>query len=207
MFANELASEWLPALGEVYTRLRSGGVGRVLDVACGTGWSSIALAGACPGVVVEGIDLDAASITEARRNATESGMDDRVSFAVADAALFDGAGDYDLACIFEALHDMGDPVGALRRVRGLLAPGAPLLVVDERVAESFTAEGDEVERLYYAWSVLHCLPATLAESPVIANGTVLRTDTVRRWARDAGYTGVEILPIANDLWRFYRLDA
>jgi hypothetical protein len=102
---------------------------------------------------------------------------------------------------------MGDPVAALRRIRGLLGPGAPLLVADERVAESFTGVAGDIERLCYAWSVLHCLPATLAESPQIAHGTVLRTDTVRRWARAAGYGSVEVLPIANDFWRFYRLDA
>ena len=207
MFANELASEWLPSLGELHTRLRSGAAVRVLDVACGTGWSSIALARACPGAQVDGIDLDEASIVDARRNAAAAGVADRVRFEVGDAAALDREGGYELVCIFEALHDMGDPVGALRRIRGLLARGAPLLVVDERVAQSFTAPGDEIERLYYAWSVLHCLPATLAESPKIAHGTVLRTDTVRQWARDAGYASVEVLSVANDFWRFYRLDA
>jgi SAM-dependent methyltransferase len=206
MFTNELATEWLPALGEVYPRLRSGAAGRVLDVACGTGWSTIALARACPGVQVDGVDLDEASIADARRNAAAAGVADRVRFEIGDAAALDRPGGYDLACIFEGLHDMGDPVGALRRIRCLLGPDAPLLVVDERVAESFTAAGDEIERLYYAWSVLHCLPATLAESPKIAHGTVLRTDTVRQWARAAGYASVEVLPVANDFWRFYRLD-
>ncbi len=207
MFANELASEWLPALGDVHARLSSGVPVRVLDVGCGTGWSSIALARAYPGVQVDGVDLDEASIADARRNAADAGVADRVRFEARDAAALDGEGGYDLACIFEALHDMGDPVEVLRQIRGLLGPGAPLLVVDERVADSFTAPGDEIERLCYAFSVLHCLPATLAESPEIANGTVLRADTVREWARAAGYTGVEVLPIANDLWRFYRLDS
>jgi SAM-dependent methyltransferase len=207
MFANELAVEWLPALGEVYPRLRSGAAGRVLDVACGTGWSTIALARACPGVQVDGVDLDEASIADARGNAAAAGVADRVRYEVADAAALEGPGGYDLVCIFEGLHDMGDPVGALRRIRGLLGPGAPLLIADERVAEAFTGVAGDIERLYYAWSVLHCLPATLAESPKIAHGTVLRTDTVRRWAHAAGYASVEVLPIANDFWRFYRLTA
>ncbi|MGH3964045.1 MAG: class I SAM-dependent methyltransferase [Pseudonocardiaceae bacterium] len=207
MFAHELATEWLPALGDVHARLSSGASARVLDVGCGTGWSSIALARAYPGVQVDGVDLDEASVADARRNAADAAVADRVRFEAGDAAALDGAGGYDLACIFEALHDMGDPVGALRQIRGLLGPAAPLLVADERVAESFTATGDEVERFMYAYSVLHCLPATLAESPKIAHGTVLRTDTVREWARAAGYTGVEVLPIANDFWRFYRLDS
>lgn len=211
MFVNELATEWLPALGGVHQRLQSGAPVRVLDVACGTGWSSIALAQTYHSVRVDGIDLDEASIAEARRHADEAGVADRVRFTVGDIAALDGRRDgkhgYDLACLFEALHDIGDPVGALRSVRGALAKDAPLLIGDERVAEAFTAPGEEVERLMYAWSVLHCLPATLAESPKIAHGTVLRADTVQAWAREAGFTRVEVLPIANDFWRFYRLEA
>ncbi len=207
MFTNELAAEWLPTLGDVHTRLSSGAPARVLDVGCGTGWSSIALARAYPGIRVDGVDLDEASVADARRNAADAGVADRVRFEPGDAAALDRAGGYHLACIFEALHDMGDPVGALRQIHRLLEPGAPLLVVDERVAESFTPAGDEIERLMYAFSVLHCLPATLAESPEIANGTVLRADTIRQWARTAGYTSVEVLPVANDFWRFYRLDS
>lgn len=207
MFVNELATEWLPALGEVHQRLRSGAPVRVLDVACGTGWSSIALAQAYPAAHIDGIDLDEASIAEARRHAAEAGVADRVRFTIGDIAALNGDRSYGLACLFEALHDIGDPVGALRSVRAVLTEGAPLLVGDERVAAAFTAPGDEVERFMYAWSVLHCLPATLAESPKIAHGTVLRADTVQAWAREAGFTQVDVLPIANDFWRFYRLEA
>jgi hypothetical protein len=107
--------------------------------------------------------------------------------------------------IFEALHDMGDPVGALRTARSLLAPGGTLLVADEKVADAFVGPADEVERLQYAFSVLHCLPATMAESPVEAAGTALRAPTVARWASDAGFTRYETLPIEHDFWRFYRL--
>ncbi|MGH8906806.1 MAG: methyltransferase domain-containing protein [Egibacteraceae bacterium] len=179
----------------------------MLDVGCGAGWSSIALARGGAGVTVVGVVLDEASIADARRNAAQAGVADRVSFQLADSAALDAGDGFDLACIFEALHDMGDPVGALRQVRRALREGAPLLVADERVAEAFTAPGDEVERFMYGWSVLHCLPATRAESPKIANGTVLRAATVRAWAHQAGFRRVQVLPIANEFWRFYRLDA
>jgi Methyltransferase domain len=158
-------------------------------------------------VTVTGIDLDVASIEQARRNAAECGVADRVRFEVADAAQAANGDGYQLALLFEALHDMGDPVGALRQVRSALVAGAPLLVADERVADTFTAPGDEVERFMYGWSVLHCLPATRATAPVIANGTVLRSATVRQWAGEAGFSRVEELTIANDFWRFYRLQA
>lgn len=81
-----------------------------------------------------------------------------------------------------------------------------MLVVDEQVADTFTAPGDEVERVMYGWSVLHCLPASRAETPSAALGTVLRAPTVRCLANEAGFGSVEILDIDNDFFRFYRLN-
>jgi hypothetical protein len=110
-----------------------------------------------------------------------------------------------LVTLLEALHDMGDPVGALRVARRLLADHGSVLVADERVADAFTTPGDPIERFMDGWSVLHCLPATLAQHPVEATGTVLRAPTVARWAAAAGFTGFEVLPIDNPFWRFYHL--
>jgi hypothetical protein len=87
----------------------------------------------------------------------------------------------------------------------MLAPGGVVIVADERVAEKFTAPGDEVERFMYGYSVLLCLPTGMAEQPSAGTGTVMRPDTMRRYATEAGFSGVEILPIENDFWRFYRL--
>ncbi|MCO8273313.1 methyltransferase domain-containing protein [Actinoplanes sp. TRM 88003] len=203
MFEQLLTTEWLPALPEVETRLRAAPGARVLDLGCGAGQSSVALARAYPAITVRGIDLDEASITEARAAAATAGVADRVTFTLGDAARIDG--EYDLVTIFEALHDMGDPVGVLRAVRPRLAPGGSVFIGDERVADEFTAPADEIERLQYAFSVLHCLPATRAEDPVIANGTILRASTLLAWARTAGYENSEVLDIPNDFWRFYRL--
>jgi hypothetical protein len=124
---------------------------------------------------------------------------------VGDAAHIPSEGPFDLVTIFEALHDMGDPVGTLRTARALLAAGGDVLVADERVADAFTTPADPVERFMYGWSVLHCLPATLAERPVEATGTVLRAPTLARWAAAAGFTGFAVLPIDNLFWRFYRM--
>jgi 2-polyprenyl-3-methyl-5-hydroxy-6-metoxy-1,4-benzoquinol methylase len=204
MFVNELGT-WLRALPDVLERLTRGG--RVLDVGCGTGWSSIAIARQFPRVTVHAIDLDEASIEDARANARQAGLADRVTFDVVNATEFATAERFDLVCMFEALHDMGSPVEALRRIRAALAPGGAVLIADERVADTFTAPGDEVERFMYAWSVLHCLAATVAESADVANGTVLRERTAHAWAREAGFSGIETLPVDNDFWRFYRFDA
>jgi hypothetical protein len=124
---------------------------------------------------------------------------------VRDAADPGIAGRYDLVTIFEAVHDMARPVEALRSVRGLLADGGTAIVADERVADVFTAPGDDVERLMYGWSVLHCLPVGMAEQPSAATGTAMRASTFETYAREAGFSRVEVLPIENDFWRFYRL--
>ncbi|HEX5850819.1 MAG TPA: hypothetical protein VFY59_16605, partial [Rubrobacter sp.] len=97
------------------------------------------------------------------------------------------------------------PVEVLRNLRGLLAEGGTVLLADERAADTFAAPGDEVERLLYGWSVLHCLPVGMSEQPSAATGTVMRAEILRRYATEAGFAEVEILPIENDFWRFYRL--
>jgi SAM-dependent methyltransferase len=205
MFLHELAGVWLPAAPDLHRRLRSAAAPRLLDLGCGLGASSLALARAYPRATVLGIDLDDASVAGARAAAAEAGLADRVSFAVGDAAHLSPEAPFDLVTVFEALHDMGDPVGALRAARELLADGGSVLVADERVADAFTAPGDPTERLMYGWSILHCLPATLAEDHVEANGTVLRAPTLAGWAAAAGFAEFEVLAIDNPFWRFYRL--
>jgi 2-polyprenyl-3-methyl-5-hydroxy-6-metoxy-1,4-benzoquinol methylase len=205
-FVNLLGTQWLPVVDDVHDRLRADPPALVADVACGTGWSSIALARAYPKVRIDGFDLDEASIALALANAREAGLDDRVTFAVRDAAEPALRGRYDLVTLFEALHDMARPVDALGAIRGLLKPEASLIIADERVHESFTAP-DETERLFYSWSVLFCLPTGMAEQPSAGTGAVMRLATLERYARDAGFRGVEVLPIEHDFWRFYRLRA
>ena len=109
--------------------------------------------------------------------------------------------------LLEVLHDLPQPVAALAAIRTALAPGGSVLIADERVADTFQAPGDEIERMMYGWSVLHCLPTQMAEQPSAALGTVMRADTVRALAEEAGFAAVEVLPVENDLFRFYRLRA
>jgi 2-polyprenyl-3-methyl-5-hydroxy-6-metoxy-1,4-benzoquinol methylase len=204
-FLNLLGNYWFPAISDVDQRLRSAPPARVADVGCGAGWSSIAIAISYPLVHVDGFDLDPASIEDARRNAKEKALSDRVTFEVRDAADPRLAGGYDLVTAFETIHDMSNPVGALRAMRALARNGGAVIVMDEKSAEEFTAPGDELERFHFGWSAVHCLQVGMAESPSAATGTVMRPSRLREYAREAGFADIEILPVENDSWRFYRL--
>ncbi len=205
-FAGPLGRDVLPALPDVDAALRAGG--RVADVGCGLGWSSIGMAAAYPAARVDGFDVDAPSIERARAAAADAGVADRVTFTVADAAgLADRAGTYDLVTAFECVHDLADPVGVLSAMRALAAPGGTVLVADEKVAETFTAPGGDVDRLMYGYSLTCCLPDGLSTRPSAGTGTVMRPDTLAGYARDAGFTGVDVLPVAHDFFRFYLLRA
>jgi SAM-dependent methyltransferase len=205
-FGNELVADWLAAMPDVVARLECAQHARVADLGCGQGFSTIAIAKAFLGAHVDGLDSDPASIEDARTGARQAGLDGRVRFMQADATELATYGPYDLVLILEALHDMAQPLDVLRAARAALARAGAVLVVDERVADRFTAPGDEVERMMFGWSVTHCLPTQLAEQPSAALGTALRADTVRRLASQAGYARVELLPVENDFFRLYRLD-
>ena len=205
MFENLLGSEWLPAVPEVHARLTADPLARVADVACGSGWSSISIARAYPKVSVDGIDLDEASIEDARRSLAGSGVEERVRFHNLDAADASFAHRFDLVTIFEALHDMPRPVDVLRTIRRMLTDGGPVLIADERTEDSFTAPSTDRERLYYGFSILACLPSGMVGPDAAGTGTVMRVETLRRYATEAGFSGVDVLPIENDAWRFYLL--
>jgi len=205
MFLQELGQIWLPAVPDVHTRLQADPPARVADIGCGVGWSSIGIAQAYPNVQVDGYDLDEPSIEMAQANLREANVNGRVKFHVRDAGDRNLAGRYDLVTAFECVHDMSDPVGALRTMRGLVNGSGTVIIADERVGDSFTPTGNEVEWMMYGWSVLHCLPVGMADHPATGTGTVMRADTLRKYAREAGFREVEVLPIDNFFFRFYRL--
>jgi len=202
-FTGPLVTDVLPSLPEVDAVLRAGG--RVADVGCGFGWSSIGIAAGYPTARVDGFDVDVPSVDQARRNSAQARVDDRVRFEVADAGALGTDGAYDLVAAFECVHDLPDPVAVLTAMRRLVRPGGTVLVMDENVAETFTAPGGEVERLMYGYSLTCCLPDSLSSRPSVGTGTVMRPATLEGYARSAGFTGIEVLPVENDFFRFYRL--
>jgi 2-polyprenyl-3-methyl-5-hydroxy-6-metoxy-1,4-benzoquinol methylase len=204
-FLQQLGRDWLPAVPDVHARLLANPPARVADIGSGAGWASIGIASAYPEVRVDGFDVDAPSIALAQENALAFGVADRVRFAVRDAADVALAGQYDLVTAFECIHDMSDPVAALRAMRALAGERGTVIVMDEKVGESFAARNDDTEWFMYGFSVLHCLPVCMADQPSVETGTVMRPETFRRYALEAGFRDVEILPIDNFFYNFYRL--
>lgn len=207
MFMNQLAQEYLPAMTDIHARLLADEPARVADIGMGLGWSSIALAKGYPNIHVDGFDLDEFSVQAANANAEAEGLSDRVRFHVRDAGDADLAGKYDFVMAIECIHDMSDPVSALRAMRRLVGPGGTALVVDERAEDTFVPMGSDQERMLYGFSILHCLPAGMAQQPSAGTGAVMRPETLKKYADKAGFTRVDIVPVNCENFHFYRLTA
>ena len=203
LFLNVLGQEWLPSIPDVHARLVAGG--RVADVGCGDGWSTVGMALAYPEITVDGFDIDKASVDAANSTAASYGLSDRVRVHLVDAAVVEGHPGYDLVTAFECVHDMGDPVSVLGHMRRIANEGGAVVVMDERVPDEFTGHGDPVEQLFYGFSTLVCLPDGLSHDGSVGTGTVMRVDTLRRYAEEAGFSRLEVLPIEHETFRFYRL--
>jgi 2-polyprenyl-3-methyl-5-hydroxy-6-metoxy-1,4-benzoquinol methylase len=204
VFVNHLTQNWLPAVPGLQSRLESGEHVRIAEVGCGEGLAGILIGRAYPNAEVDGYDLDQASITAAREAAAAAGVADRVRFHCRDAADLDIAGSYDLVLAIEMLHDVPDPVGVLRTMRRLAGEIGLVVVADERTEDSFTAPASEMERFFYAFSTLHCLAVSLQDGGV-GTGTVIRQDTVREYATQAGFSTVTDLGVEHPQFRLYHL--
>jgi SAM-dependent methyltransferase len=195
----------LAGVPEIHAVLAAPGC-RIADVGCGEGWSSLALARAYPQATVTGIDVDEPSVAAARAHATESGLSGRVEFPDPAAGVLDETDVFDAAFVFEALHDMPQPVTVLSALRRAVRPDGVVVIMDEAVADEFTAPGDVVERAMYGYSTLICLPDGLSSSPSVGTGTVMRRSQLRAYAVEAGFSAVDVLPIEGfAFFRFYRL--
>lgn len=209
MYLRQLCQEFLPTIPDLQAALTSGA--KVADLGMGEGWSSVALALGYPEVEVHGFDMDAASVTAARRHAKDYGVDDRVHFSLVDVAGQApepgraDAGTYDAVFAFECVHDVPDPVGFLSTARAIGRPGAPVIVMDERTADSFDAAAGKVEQLLYGYSLTCCLPDSLSHPGSAGTGTVMRLATLESYALAAGFERVDVLPIEHEWLRFYRL--
>ena len=185
MYNAHLVGEWLPALEGVVAKLERGA--SVADVGCGHGESTVIMAQAFPRSTFVGSDYHEPSIAIARQRAREAGVEDRVSFEVAPAQELRGSG-YDLVTTFDALHDMGDPVGAARRVREAIAPDGTWLVVEPMSGDTVSDNLNPVGRAYYGFSTLLCTPSSLAQEVGLALGTQAGPARIRDVVTAGGFT-------------------
>jgi 2-polyprenyl-3-methyl-5-hydroxy-6-metoxy-1,4-benzoquinol methylase len=184
-YRTHLVGEWIPALEGVDEKLRRGG--KVADVGCGHGVSTVLMASAYPESTIHGFDYHEASIARARALAKEEDVDANTEFQVASAKDYPGGG-YDLVCFFDCLHDMGDPIGALTHVRETLAPDGTVMLVEPFAHDSLADNLNPVGRVYYAASTLICTPASLDQEVGLGLGAQAGEARLREVAEQAGFT-------------------
>jgi ubiquinone/menaquinone biosynthesis C-methylase UbiE len=171
----------------VDAKLRAGG--KVADVGCGHGASTLLLAESYPSCTLRGFDYHQPSIDTARKRAADAGLADRVSFDCASAANFPGEG-YDVIAIFDALHDMPDPVGAARHIRQALTPGGTFLLVEPNASDVVAENLNPVGRLFYGASTLICVAHSMTEDPKTALGAQAGQARLTEILHEAGFTHV-----------------
>jgi SAM-dependent methyltransferase len=186
-YVANLVSSWIPALDGVEDKLRAGA--RVADVGCGHGSSTLLLAAAYPASQIVGFDYHRPSVDQARKRAVDAGLADRVSFEVASAADFPGEG-YDLVAIFDALHDMPDPLTAARHVRETLADDGTFLLVEPYANDRLEDNLNPVGRLYYAASTVICVAHSMTEEPRTALGAQAGEGRLTELLHEAGFSHV-----------------
>ena len=180
-----LTSSWIPALDGVDDKLSAGG--RVADVGCGHGASTVLLAQAYPKAAIRGSDYHQASIDTARKRAADAGVADRARFEVASAQTFSGTG-YDLVATFDCLHDMGDPAGAARHIRQALDADGTWLIVEPLAGDVLADNLNPVGRVYYSFSTFVCVPNARSQPGGYTLGAQAGETAIRQVAEQAGFT-------------------
>ena len=182
-----LVAAWLPALDGVFDKLERGG--KVADIGCGAGASTIIMAEAFPNSRFIGFDYHEKSIERAREATREAGSPSNVSFEVASAKETPGE-EYDLVCCFDCLHDMGDPVGAARRAREMLKPDGTFMIVEPMAGDSLAENLNPVGRMYYSASTMICTPGSKAQEVGLALGAQAGEARLAEVLREAGFSTV-----------------
>ncbi len=184
-YAANLLSAWIPALEGVHEKLKSGG--RVADVGCGLGASTILMAKAYPESEFIGFDYHEKSIETAKQRAKEAGVGDRIRFEVAMAKNFPGK-EYDFVTFFDCLHDMGDPAGAASHVRSTLKKDGTWMIVEPFAGDRPEKNFNPIGRAFYGASTLLCTPASLSQEVGLALGAQAGEKRLREVVTSAGFT-------------------
>lgn len=185
IYRNFLVQEWIPALDGVEEKLRNGAT--VADVGCGYGVSTLTMAKAFGASRFAGFDNHGPSIAAATQAAAAAGLDGQVQFKTLAADTIEGDG-YDLVTFFDCLHDMGDPLGAAKKARSVLADDGTVLLVEPHAGDSLADNINPVSRLYYAGSVILCTPSSLSQQVGTGLGAQAGEQRLSELFAEAGFT-------------------
>ncbi|MDI2124635.1 class I SAM-dependent methyltransferase [Yinghuangia seranimata] len=188
-YTNFLTSAWIPALDGVEAKLKAGA--SVADIGCGLGSSTVIMAEAYPHSTFAGFDYHGPSLEAARGAAAEASVQHRVRFETAAADAFPGTG-FDLICLFDCLHDMGDPVGAARHVRQALAHDGTLMLVEPNAGNTLQDNLNPVGRTFYGFSTTVCTPASLAQPVGLGLGAQAGPSRLTQVLTEAGFSRVRV---------------
>jgi 2-polyprenyl-3-methyl-5-hydroxy-6-metoxy-1,4-benzoquinol methylase len=201
-YVNFLTSDWLPAVPGLADRLKAGI--SVADVGCGAGQALIQMAKAYPNSRFTGIDNDAASIEKAKQNAAAEGVAQKVNFLQLSADQVPAEPKYDLICAFDCIHDMVNPRGALKAIRGALKDDGVYLWTEPNASDRLEENINPIGRIFSTISTLHCMTVSLAHGGE-GLGTVIGENGARALAEEAGFSHFEKLPINNPFNQFFAL--
>jgi 2-polyprenyl-3-methyl-5-hydroxy-6-metoxy-1,4-benzoquinol methylase len=185
-YAANLVGGWIPALTGIEDRLKTGA--SVADIGCGHGSSTVLMAQAFPNSTFTGVDFHAPSVEAARTKARAAGVGN-ASFEVAAAKDFAGTG-YDLVCIFDAIHDMGDPVGAAAHIRQALKPDGSFMVVEPIAGDALEDNLHLLGQIFYSVSTCACVPASKAQDVGLALGAQAGERRLAEVLREGGFATV-----------------
>ena len=184
MYAAKLIESWIPALDGVIGKLESGA--KVADVGCGHGSSTIIMAQAFPNSTFHGFDFHEPSIEHARERARAAGVAKNTIFEVTTAKEYPGR-NYDLVAIFDALHDMGDPVGASKHVASTLAEGGTLMLVEPFAEDNLEDNSHPLGQIFYSFSTTVCVPNSLSQEVGLALGAQAGEKRLTEVLNDGGF--------------------
>jgi 2-polyprenyl-3-methyl-5-hydroxy-6-metoxy-1,4-benzoquinol methylase len=183
-YAGNLVDSWIPALDGVKAKLEAGG--KMADVGCGHGASTVLMAKAFPRATFHAYDYHPESIEMAKRAAAAAGVADRITFTVASAKTFPGSG-YDLVAFFDCLHDMGDPEGAARHVLSSLASDGSWMIVEPFAHDQLERNLNPIGRIFYSASTMICTPASKSQEVGLALGAQAGESRLQAVVKAAGF--------------------
>ena len=182
-YAAHLIASWIPALTGIEEKLKAGG--KIADIGCGHGSSTIIMAQAYPNSRFWGFDNHEKSIATARQRAADAGVSDRVTFAVANASELPDE-QYDLVTFFDCLHDMGDPIGACKRAVEVLAADGSALIVEPMAGNTVEENFNIIGRTFSGASTLCCTSNSLAMNG-LALGAIAPESAIREVVLAGGF--------------------